>query len=623
MSTPGSLTAFSNLADQAAKSSLSISDPSVPDEIMFHHATKVNVYDFAPAKLQPVSEENSLWKAHNKLFIKTGQHYFLKGKWHTYMLTSDIWQEASFSILHQKRGKESLKKFVIQILGRTLPTNHRLNITHPKLYPDQHCQLCQAVDESIEHVLFQCPHFSASRSAIRQETFAKISGLFKAVRGSSLRAGCMVPEFDIVVDKTTSLLFPDYDNDLEAYRKLSACQIPTLFRSWLETFVSDPNCILKIGRKIHEHLISAYQQLWKLRCSKMTTGGVDFQCRFSTFARRVPLHELNDDDYAANSKINEVAAKNPIETASKQRKKRKIFRAQIQYNNVNVTASVKKAKVSPGLGNTAKGSDKTLSLKRKRLIAEQSQRKLKVKTTIDTTNKNQKSSMQLPQPFRASRLSHQFFTPLNDVFTQPFERIPIAKDGNCLFRSIVAARGQQDTDAAHMGLRQSCVQHVASHWDRYALYANFCHKPDVPDAPLASPVDPLSLFPTPDHYRTYMSLIGNWGTQLEINVLAEILQTPILVWKLETKRAMDIINYDPTSNNSANTVHIVHCNGNHYEALSHRGGAFINEILTHELARQQAQERKLIVITNHDHIPSDARADKGHAHCSLGSKETA
>ena len=266
----------------------------------------------------------------------------------------------------------------------------------------------------------------------------------------------MVPDFDIVVDRTTSLIFPDYGNDLEAYRKLSACQIPTLFRSWLNTFVSDPNCILRIGCEIHEHLISAYQQLWKLRCSKMTNGGVDFQCRFSTFARRVPLHELNDDDYAANSKINKVAAKSPIKSASKQRKKRKISRAQIQYNHVN-TASVKKAKVSPVSGNPASNPDKTLSLKRKRLIAEQSQRKSKVKTTIDTANKNQKSMMQLPQPFRGSGLSHQSFEPVNDVFTQPFKRIQIAKDGNCLFRSIVAARGQQDTDAAHMA-QKLCPQ---------------------------------------------------------------------------------------------------------------------------------------------------------------------
>ena len=63
---------------------------------------------------------------------------------------------------------------------------------------------------------------------------------------------------------------------------------------------------------------------------------------------------------------------------------------------------------------------------------------------------------------------------------------------------------------------------------------------------------------------------------------------------------MDIINYRPSSNDSANTIHIIHCNGNHYEALSHRGGAFINEILTHELARQQAQVRTLIVIPSHD-----------------------
>ena len=85
-----------------------------------------------------------------------------------------------------------------------------------------------------------------------------------------------------------------------------------------------------------------------------------------------------------------------------------------------------------------------------------------------------------------------------------------------------------------MALRQTCVHYVASNWDRFALYANFCHRPDILDDPDANPVDPLSLFPTPASYQNYMSQIGKWGTQLEINVLAEILRTPILVWKLET-----------------------------------------------------------------------------------------
>ena len=613
MTAPNSLSAFSNLADQAAKSSLSIPHSSVPDEIMFHHATRVDVHQSPAPNMQHVSEENRLWRIYNKLFQQTGQHYFLKGKWHTYMLTTDIWQEASFSILHQKRGKESLKKFIIQIFGRTLPTNHRLNITHPKLYPLHHCQLCQAVDESIEHVLFQCSHLSASRFEIRQEIIAQISGLLEAIKAPSLRAGCMLPKLDVVADKTASLIFPEYGNDLEAYRKLSACQIPKLFRSWLETFISDPKCILKIGCNIHEHLASAYQKLWKLRCSKMTNGGVDFQCRFSTFARRVPLHELNDDDYATNSNISKVAEKNPIKKDAKHRRKRKISRAQIQFDKVN-TAPIKKAKVSPLSGNIVPKAYKQLFLKRKRLSAQPSQR-TKVKTTCDIANINRKSVVQITQP----GLSQQMFKPLNAVFTQPFGRIKIAKDGNCLFRSIIAAQGQQDTGTAHMALRQTCVDRIASNWDQYALYANFCHKPDVPDAPdapLANPVDPLSLFPTPDHYRSYMNQTGNWGTQLEINVLANILRKPLLVWKLETRKAMDIINYNPISNDSANAIHIIHCNGNHYEALSHRGGEVINEILTHELARQQAQGRTLIVIQDRD-PPSDAPANDGPTHSSL------
>lgn len=352
----------------------------------------------------------------------------------------------------------------------------------------------------------------------------------------------------------------------------------------------------------------------------MTKGGVDFQSRFSTFARRVPLHELNDDDYATNSIIDQVAAKNPVKKDGKHRRKRKISRAQIQFDKLNTTPT-KKTKVSSISENIVTKTDKTLSLKRKRLTPQLASQLINVKITNNIADRNHKGAMHIPQSLQvAAGHLHQTFKPLNNVFTVPFKRIKIAKDGNCLFRSIIAAQGQQDTEAAHMALRQTCVNLIASNWDSYALYANFCHKPDAPDAPDANPVDPLSLFPTADHYLGYMSQIGKWGTQLEINVLAKILRTPILVWKLETRKAMDIINYSTASQDPANTIHIIHCNGNHYEALFHRGGATINELLTHELARQQAQERTLIVIQDHG-PPSTAPPNEGPVYGSIHQKK--
>ena len=51
-------------------------------------------------------------------------------------------------------------------------------------------------------------------------------------------------------------------------------------------------------------------------------------------------------------------------------------------------------------------------------------------------------------------------------------------------------------------------------------------------------------------------------------------------------------------------MHIVHCNGNHYEALIYPGGRTINERLTRELAQQQMNDRSLIHIQSHDDPPS-------------------
>src|SRR3569833_1796584 len=121
----------------------------------------------------------------------------------------------------------------------------------------------------------------------------------------------------------------------------------------------------------------------------------------------------------------------------------------------------------------------------------------------------------------------------------------------------------------------------------YSLYANFCHKPDRPDAPDLQNANPFQLFPDAESYINYMSRDGIWGTQLEINVLAELFQLLILIWKLETRRPMDIINYNPQTNRSANMIHIVHCNNNHYEALIYPGHRKNKETKTQEHAEQQ------------------------------------
>jgi hypothetical protein len=117
------------MADREAKSSLNSQLVSVPDEKA--HLNVIVLYTCTNDTHKDdclINQENDPMNFFQTVFQETRQIYLRHGKCHNYLLHFSIWQEASFSILHLKRGKSSLKKFIIQILGRTLPTNHRLNL---------------------------------------------------------------------------------------------------------------------------------------------------------------------------------------------------------------------------------------------------------------------------------------------------------------------------------------------------------------------------------------------------------------------------------------------------------------------------------------------------------------
>jgi hypothetical protein len=124
-------------ADKKAKESLSLTNISVPDETKFRSEIGIFIHspidDATTQTLLPNVFENNTTELYNGILKRTHQHYFRKGNWHQYMLASSIWQETSFSILHTKRGLASLKRFLIHILARTLPTYHRLNLVRAKL----------------------------------------------------------------------------------------------------------------------------------------------------------------------------------------------------------------------------------------------------------------------------------------------------------------------------------------------------------------------------------------------------------------------------------------------------------------------------------------------------------
>jgi hypothetical protein len=133
------LTTYSVIAHMEAKLSLNSQIVSVPDEKMHLDDTVLYVCTDGPSEANRFTvQENNPMKFFQTMFQETRQIYLRHGKWHNYLLHFSIWQNASFSILHLKRGKASVKKFIIQILGRTLPTNHRLNLFIPKFIGKNH-----------------------------------------------------------------------------------------------------------------------------------------------------------------------------------------------------------------------------------------------------------------------------------------------------------------------------------------------------------------------------------------------------------------------------------------------------------------------------------------------------
>jgi hypothetical protein len=111
----------------------------------------------------------------------------------------------------------------------------------------------------------------------------------------------------------------------------------------------------------------------------------------------------------------------------------------------------------------------------------------KGKTAISTSKINNKTDFQLKKQrlsdLRKEKLSKSkpakvtTFLPESQRFKIPFIIKQVAKDGNCLFRSILAAQGLNDP--SHLELRSRCADSVVAEWNNYAAYANFSHKPDT------------------------------------------------------------------------------------------------------------------------------------------------
>jgi hypothetical protein len=209
----------------------------------------------------------------------------------------------------------------------------------------------------------------------------------------------------------------------------------------------------------------------------------------------------------------------------------------------------------------------------------------KGKSAITTSEINNKIDFQLKKQrlsnLRKEKISKPkptkvatFLPTESQRFKIPFIIKQIAKDGNCLFRSILAAQGLNDS--SHLELRSRCADNVVAEWDNYAAYLNFSHKPDT-DTQSKKPLPNKSgpsldlLFKDANDYSSYMKRNGIWGSYLEAEVIAKLLEIPLLIWNKHTRRCYEILNYRPGINTCASTIHIIYSNGNHYDALIFEG----------------------------------------------------
>jgi hypothetical protein len=179
---------------------------------------------------------------------------------------------------------------------------------------------------------------------------------------------------------------------------------------------------------------------------------MDFCSRLTIFPRGVPVHELNEDDYANNVKLS--STNGAEKTRSK--KQKQALRNQIEFPSSDPAAMAP----PDSLNNQSKGK----SAKPTSKINNETDFQLKKQRLSDL----RKEKLSKPKPATAKVIT---FLLEFQRFKIPFIIKQVAPDGNCLFHSLLAAQGLNDSD--HLELRSRCTDSVVAEWNNYAAYANF------------------------------------------------------------------------------------------------------------------------------------------------------
>jgi hypothetical protein len=150
------------------------------------------------------------------------------------------------------------------------------------------CLLClHQESESLEHLIYQCQHFTV----MRHDLLIECSDLCQRILPKTI-----TPEE--IQDYLRREILQPYPNKVSE-RSRSAGQIPTSIQKWLKNHKVNDTIFVRLGKKIHELIVSQYQQIWHTRCNEMKIRHLLFKDRLRLFSNPKPLHEMTEDDYIA------------------------------------------------------------------------------------------------------------------------------------------------------------------------------------------------------------------------------------------------------------------------------------------------------------------------------------
>jgi ribonuclease HI len=220
------------MADKIAKAGLDQSSIFIPEErtwlpqvsiILDHFQDGEHIYENNPLKLYQLT------------YKKNSQNYHYKGNWHKYLFHNTIWQEPSFSILHNKKESKSLQKFLVKFLEELCQHSTAFIKFQPRLYSCSNCILCgQASDETIEHLFFHCAETASRRSLLEDQCMQVICEQHAALNTHET----------LQVLRDSLLNIPD-----QCLKFWSSGQLPKALKTWLLHNNLSKKMALRIGKK--------------------------------------------------------------------------------------------------------------------------------------------------------------------------------------------------------------------------------------------------------------------------------------------------------------------------------------------------------------------------------------